>query len=157
MEKDKSIMGIGPKLAAFGLPYLALAIYVTIQFHTAFPVVPKVVPLAVGFVLLAVGIVFYAATVFAFVKGFKQGMLVTTGTFGLCRNPIYASIIIFFIPAAAFLVNSWVLLTASAYLYIVFKIFIREENGALAAKFGEQYADYRKHVNELIPFYRSRA
>ena len=83
---------------------------------------------------------------------FKKGKLIKSGPFALCRNPIYASFIVFFAPAIAFFLNSWLILFGVVILYIIFKILIKQENNYLLKAFGNEYIKYKAEVNELIPW-----
>lgn len=154
-----TVAGIGPKLALLSLPYLAFTIFLTIKFKYAVNIasltkIPKDIIIIAGLILLVIGIVFYITTAMTFLRDFKKGILMKTCTYALSRNPIYASFIIFFVPAIALILNSWVILTVSLQAYIIFKLFISEEVTLLEKNFGDEYLEYKKKVNELFPFYR---
>jgi protein-S-isoprenylcysteine O-methyltransferase Ste14 len=148
--------GIGPKLALITLPYIVLAIVFMQK-------VPQFLKLQIadsawirvtGYTWIGFGLMFYVATILVFLYDFKKGFLVTHGTFGLCRNPIYASFIVFFIPGLAMVFQSGMILSIALVLYLNFKISIHGENRVLQREFGEAYDIYRKSVNEIIPFPR---
>lgn len=156
MNKRMTYSGIGPKLGAASLPYLTFAIFLSLKFKNASNIglIPRSIVLGTGFIILGIGIIFYFSTVITLMKEFKKGKLITHGTYSLCRNPIYASVIVFFIPAAALIANSWIILTVSLYMYIMFKLFIEEEVSILEENFGDQYLEYKNKVNELFPFFK---
>lgn len=153
-----TITGIGPKLALLSLPYIAFTIFLTIKFKgvniATLTKIPQNIILIAGLIILCLGVIFYISTVLTFIREFKKGILIKSGTYSLCRNPIYASFIIFFIPAISLIMNSWVVLTAALHLYIMFKLFVSEETVILQQTFGDEYVEYKKKVNELFPFYR---
>lgn len=157
MNTKMTFGGIGPKLALISLPYILLAIllmqrdpyFLKLNFVDA-----EWIAIA-GYTWIGLGILFYIATISVFLTDFKKGLLVTRGTFGLCRNPIYASFIVFFIPGLAFVFQSGMILSISVVLYLNFKISIHGENKVLQREFGEAYENYRKSVNEIIPFFSS--
>jgi len=154
MSTKMTFGGIGPKLALISLPYIVLAMLV-IQRDPQFlklPVDDFGWIAVAGYTLIGIGIVFYAATIAVFLTDFKKGLLVTRGTFSMCRNPIYASFIVFFIPGLALVFQSGMILSMALVLYLNFKISIHGENKVLEREFGEDYEDYRKCVNEIIPF-----
>jgi len=156
MRTKMTFGGIGPKLALITLPYIVLAILVMQrdpQFLKLDFVNPAWITVA-GYAWIGIGIVFYIATIFVFLTDFKKGLLVTRGTFGLCRNPNYASFIVFFIPVFALFFQSGMILSIVLVLYLNFKISIHGENKVLEREFGESYEKYRKNVNEIIPFPR---
>jgi protein-S-isoprenylcysteine O-methyltransferase Ste14 len=154
MNTKMTFGGIGPKLALITMPYILLAISV-IQRD------PEFLKLdffsnkwlgIVGFIWIGVGFLFYVATIVVFLTDFKKGLLVTRGTFSLCRNPIYASFIVFFIPGLALVFHSGMVLSIALVLYLNFKISIHGENKVLQREFGASYENYRKSANEIIPF-----
>lgn len=154
MKTKMTFGGIGPKLALISLPYIVLAMLVMQRD-------PQFLKLHIGnsgwisvagYAWIGIGFLFYIATIVVFLTDFKKGLLVTRGTFGLCRNPIYASFIVFFIPGLALVFQSGMIISIALVLYLNFKISIHGENKVLEREFGEDYADYRKCVNEIIPF-----
>ena len=84
--------------------------------------------------------------------GFSKGKLVTTGAYGIVRNPIYSSVTFFVLPAVALLTLTWVYFVASAFLYAGVMIFIGKEERQLTKAFGEEYENYIARVDRLVPF-----
>ena len=148
--------GIGPKLALITMPYIVLAIAVIQRDpeFLKFDFVNYKWIAWVGYAWIGIGIIFYIATIFVFLIDFRKGILVTRGTFSLCRNPIYASFIVFFIPGLALVFQSGMIFSIALVLYLNFKISIHGENKVLEHEFGEAYALYRTNVNGIIPFPR---
>ena len=107
-----------------------------------------------GLIWLGFGITFWIYSAVFFLKYFKPGELITRGPFGLCRNPIYSSIIVFIIPSLALIFHSGLTFSISLVLYIGFKISIHGETNVLRRIFGEKYEIYEKSVNEIFPFPR---
>jgi protein-S-isoprenylcysteine O-methyltransferase Ste14 len=154
MNTKMTFGGIGPKLALITLPYIVLAMLV-IQRDPQFLKLHfdnSILIAVTGYTWISIGLLFYVATIIVFLTDFKKGLLVTRGTFGLCRNPIYASFIVFFIPGLALVFQSGMIFSIALVLYLNFKISIHGENKVLEREFGEAYEDYRKSVNEIIPF-----
>ena len=85
-------------------------------------------------------------------SGFPKGKLVTTGAYGVVRNPIYSSVAVFILPAVTLITLTWVYLVASAFLIAGVLIFIGKEEKKLTEVFGKQYTDYTSKVDRLIPF-----
>ena len=106
----------------------------------------------IGLILLLSGVIFWIYSAVYFLKFFKPGELITTGPFALCRNPIYASIIVFIIPSLAIIFHSGLTLSIALVLYIGFKLSIHGETNVLRRIFGEKYDNYERSVSELIPF-----
>lgn len=152
-KKGLNIVGQGVKIILFTLPFLAVAIYSHI-YLPELTVLPKNLDFLtpIGFILLAVGIVFWATAVCQLLSGFYKSRLITTGTYGFVRNPIYSSMIFFILPAIAILTLSWGYLVASLALYVGVMIFIRTEEKELFNVFGDQYQAYMQNVDRLVPF-----
>src|SRR5512138_3573721 len=97
---DMNIVGQGGKIILFTLPALIGAILV----HTYLPhiaALPEALRFLqpVGYILLVPGLLLWAAAVTQLLIGFPHGRLVTTGAYGVVRNPIYSSVTFFILPA----------------------------------------------------------
>lgn len=159
MKTEMTIGGIGPKLALISLPYVILSLVILYMNPTFFNLDlldNQYMRFLAGF-WMGLGLVFWGASAVTFLREFKKGKLITRGPYSLSRNTIYSSIIVFIIPAIAILYHSGLLLTIAVVLYINFKVSIHGESRVLSRLFGEEYEEYKKHVNELFPFPRVRS
>jgi protein-S-isoprenylcysteine O-methyltransferase Ste14 len=149
-----NFLGIGPKIAIILIPWLAATIVLSCLHISAFRFVTEgsLLLSITGVILLIIGILFYLSTVTMLLKGLKETRLMTTGTYGLCQNPLYASLILMIIPALSLLLNSWLILTSGIVGYIIFKRFIRQEYAELEKFFGENYLKYKNQTPEFFPF-----
>ena len=152
-QHGMNIVGQGGKIILFMLPSLIAAILV----HAYLPQVAALPeslrflsPL--GYVLLIPGLILWGSAVIQLLVGFSKGKLVTTGAYGVVRNPIYSSVTFFVLPAVALLTLTWVYLVASVFLYIGVMIFIGTEEKQLTLAFGKEYEDYLSRVDRLVPF-----
>jgi protein-S-isoprenylcysteine O-methyltransferase Ste14 len=137
-QNGMNIVGQGGKIILFMLPSLIAAIWV----HTYLPQIAAlperfsfVKP--VGYLLLPVGLILWAAAVIQLMVGFSKGKLVTTGAYGVVRNPIYSSVTFFILPAVALITLTWVYFVVSAFLYVGVMIFIGKEEKQLTEAFGK--------------------
>lgn len=154
-QRGMSIVGQGGKIILFTLPSLIAAIWVHVY-------LPQIAALPEGFslirpagyVLLVIGLIFWGTAVIQLMMGFSKGELVTTGAYGVARNPIYCSATFFVLPAVALLTLTWVYFVVSAFLYAGVMIFIGDEEKQLTRAFGREYQDYLASVDRLIPFKR---
>jgi protein-S-isoprenylcysteine O-methyltransferase Ste14 len=154
-QNGMSIVGQGGKIILLMLPSLIAAILVDIY-------LPKIAGLPesiafvkpVGYVLLIPGLVLWATAVVQLLTGFSKGKLVTTGAYGVVRNPIYSSVTFFILPAVALLTLTWVYFVPSIFLYAGVMIFIGTEETQLTEAFGKEYEDYMARVDRLVPFKR---
>ena len=149
-----NFMGIGPKVGIFVFPWLALTVFFSLKFKDTFAYLEDTNQIIViaGIALVSVGLVFYGLTIPSLMKGLKETKLVTTGTFYLCCNPLYASILLFVLPGISLWMNSWLVLTTSISGYIVLKVFIKSEYTEMEKFFGNEYRTYRAETPEFFPF-----
>lgn len=152
--KKLSFLGSGLMIGSIILPWLMLTIYFTLRFKPAFSIVQgkSSVLMIIGIILVAVGLIMYLITVPFLLKGLRETKLVTKGTFWLCRNPLYASIILFIFPGTALMMNSWLVFTTSIAGYVAFKKYIRKEYEEMEEFFGDEYKKYRESTPEFFPF-----
>jgi protein-S-isoprenylcysteine O-methyltransferase Ste14 len=152
-QNGMSIVGQGGKIILFMLPALMAAIWV----HTYLPriaALPESISFIkpVGYLLLLLGLILWGTAVVQLLTGFSKGKLVTTGAYGVARNPLYASATFFILPAIALLTLTWVYFVVSVFLYVGVMIFIGDEETQLKLAFGKKYEDYMASVDRLVPF-----
>ena len=148
-----NVVGQGGKIILFMLPALIAAILANLYLPaiTALPgALEALRPL--GYAVLAAGLVLWGAAVTQLLCGFPQGRLVTTGAYGVVRNPIYSSATFFLLPAAALITQTWVYLVPAAFLYAGVMIFIGAEEKQLRQVFGRAYETYLTSVDRMVPF-----
>ena len=147
-------MGIGPKVGGIVLPWLALAVFLSVRFKNTFAFLENEnkILFFFGIAFVSAGALFYFFTVPALLKGLKETRLVTKGTFYLCCNPLYSSILLFIIPGVSFMMNSWLVLTTSIVGYALFKIFIISEYTEMERFFGNEFREYKAETPEFLPF-----
>lgn len=152
--KKLNALGIGPRIGMIAIPYLLVTLFLSIYYKDIFRICPGWNrPLFIaGIVLLAVGLVFYAITARLLLKGIKNTTLMTTGTYYLCQNPLYSTMILMIVPGISFLLHTWLILTTSLVAYIFFKINIKSEYREMEAFFGEAYKAYQRNTPEFFPF-----
>lgn len=154
-QHGMNIVGQGGKIILFMLPSLIAAICV----HKYLPTIaalPESIRMIkpVGYLLLLPGVILWGTAVTQLMMGFSKGKLVTTGAYGVVRNPIYSSVTFFILPAVALMTLTWVYFIVSIFLYIGVMIFIGTEEKQLTNAFGRQYEEYTASVDRLFPFKR---
>jgi protein-S-isoprenylcysteine O-methyltransferase Ste14 len=152
-QHGMNIVGQGGKIILFMLPSLIAAIAVNI-FLPQIAALPTGISFIkpAGYVLLIPGVILWGAAVVQLLLGFSKGDLVTTGAYGVVRNPIYSSVTFFVLPAVALMTLTWVYFVASVFLYVGVMIFIGTEEKQLTQAFGKKYEDYLARVDRLVPF-----
>jgi protein-S-isoprenylcysteine O-methyltransferase Ste14 len=158
MQQKMTHFGVGPKIMLPAFVYAILAGIATYYFPKIFLLrsIPYYILISAGIILLIIGIPMLLIAARAMFRAFDRGELVTTGAFGLVRNPIYCAWIFFILPALALFCRSWPMLLTSLVAYIIFKMLIKREEQYLEEKFGKAYLDYRSRVNEIIPIPKFR-
>ncbi len=156
MKSTMTLFGCGPKLALLSLPYIILSLLVMYNYpgFGDLRFLDTSLFKVLGWIWSGIGFVFWIFSAVFFLRNFKPGVLLTSGPFALCRNPIYSSIIVFIIPAIAVILHSGLILSISLVLYLGFVISIHGETSVLRKTFGEEYDVYEKSVNEIFPFPR---
>jgi protein-S-isoprenylcysteine O-methyltransferase Ste14 len=152
-QHGMNIVGQGGKIILFMLPALIAAILVHVYLPQAAALPAGVDFLrVVGYVWLVPGLALWGTAVVQLLTGFPQGKLVTSGAYGVVRNPIYSSVTFFILPAVALMTLTWVYLVVSVFLYAGVMIFIGVEEKQLTRAFGKEYEDYLHRVDRLVPF-----
>jgi protein-S-isoprenylcysteine O-methyltransferase Ste14 len=152
-KNGMNIVGQGGEIILFMLPSLIAAILVHI-YLPRIAALPESISFIkpVGYLLILLGLILWGTAVIQLMTGFSKGKLVTTGAYGIVRNPIYSSVAFFILPAVALMTLTWVYFVASVFLYIGVMIFIGKEEQQLTKAFGNEYEDYQARVDRMIPF-----
>ena len=152
-QNGMNIVGQGGKIILFMLPSLVAAVWVH-KYLPNFAALPESIRFIrpLGYLLLLPGLLLWGSAVTQLLMGFSNGRLVTTGAYGVVRNPIYSSVTFFILPAVALMTSTWVYLVVSVFLYVGVMIFIGTEEKQLTKAFGKEYEDYTARVDRLIPF-----
>ncbi len=80
--------------------------------------------------------------------------LIRSGPYRWVRNPVYTSMLCAHIATALLLTPLWLFVISLVVFLTGTTIRIRAEEKLLAARFGEQFMQYRRSVSRLIPFVR---
>jgi uncharacterized membrane protein len=102
-----NFMGIGPKVGVIVLPWLAIAIFLTMKFKSSFAYFADInrIMFFSGLAIVIAGSILYFLTIPALLKGLKNTKLITNSTYYLCCNPLYASIILLIIPGVYLMIH----------------------------------------------------
>ena len=152
-KNGMNIIGQGGKimLAAFPFIIAAVAIHISASQVASLPAAMDFVK-PVGYILLFPGVALWITAVVQLLIEFPKGKLITTGAYGVCRNPIYSSFIVFILPGISILTFTWVYLVAAAILLVSVLVFIGKEENQLTSVFGEEYTNYKSRVDRVLPF-----
>ncbi|MCL2471950.1 MAG: isoprenylcysteine carboxylmethyltransferase family protein [Propionibacteriaceae bacterium] len=110
----------------------------------------------IGIVLCVAALIWFGLTLVTFGGSFRVGIddtttdsLITSGPFGLSRNPLYLGFDVYFL-ALAFVTPN----LASVIIVILFAVMMHrqivKEERFLTAHYGQQYAEYAKQVRRYL-------
>lgn len=146
--------GVGPKLALISCCYGCIVLALNLMFPKVFRIefVPENFLQFLGIAMVVAGILFLFISAKAVMRAYNSDELVTTGIFAICRNPMYASWILFIVPGLCFIYNRGLCLTLPVFMYYILRHLIVKEEAYLVGRFGDKYIEYKKKVPFLIPF-----
>ena len=112
---------------------------------------------AIGGSLEQIGVILIIACVLGrcwailYIGGNKNGRLVTTGPYSLCRNPLYVFSVMG-VAGCGFMTQSliYTVLLTSVTFTILFHA-VRNEEGYLSDKFAEDYVSYKNGTPRFVP------
>lgn len=154
-QNGMNIIGQGGKIILFTLPSLIAAILVDL-YSPQIAALPESLSFLqpLGYLLLIPGLILWGTAVVQLLTAFSKGKLVTTGAYGVVRNPIYSSVTFFVLPAVSLITLTWVYFVPAVFLYSGVMIFISVEEKQLTLAFGKEYEDYLARVDRMVPFKR---
>jgi protein-S-isoprenylcysteine O-methyltransferase Ste14 len=146
--------GVGPKFTLYSVLYCLPALGAAFYFDPLLKItwVPYPILAWIGILLIATGIPFYLFSLIPVMRAFNAGRLITGGVYGMCRHPVYAVWVVFFVPALALLFNSWLLLSAPLVMYFIAKSLVVQEDIYLEGTFGRAYLAYKEKVPAILPY-----
>jgi protein-S-isoprenylcysteine O-methyltransferase Ste14 len=80
----------------------------------------------------------------------RASAIVTTGMFGMTRNPMYVAMTCLLLSWAAYLAAPWSLLGPVLFVLFITRFQIIPEERAMTARFGAAYLDYKSRVRRWL-------
>lgn len=113
---------------------------------------------ALEIIFIALGVYLWLASVIGskINKNAKEGKLITTGVYGIVRNPVYSA---FLAVSTGVIIGekNAALFVVPIVLWIFLTILIKNtEEKWLYERFGEEYLAYKRRVNRVIPCFRKK-
>jgi protein-S-isoprenylcysteine O-methyltransferase Ste14 len=154
MNEKMSRWGVGPIFALLSLTYAALLEILIRLLKLQFPMdlISHSILVIIGVCLILIGVPFFVVALLSVHRAYSADKLITTGIFSLCRNPVYASWIVFFVPGIMLIRANWLGVTIPVFMYIVVRLMIKREENYLVSIFGNEYLDYKKKIMCIMPF-----
>lgn len=149
--KKMTIFGVGEKIAAVAFPWVILMIWIGYHWKLSFVNTFNLMLTIIGSLLMLAGLSINFTSAIQMINAFKKKVLLTSGFWGLCRNPMYGSFVFFTIPGLSLVLNLWPLLSASVVVYAMVRLSVTEEELYLTKVFGDAYVNYKNNVNLLFP------
>jgi protein-S-isoprenylcysteine O-methyltransferase Ste14 len=148
MTRKMTELGVAPLIAVPSFLYLAAAIVLHYSLFPvfAFSTTPGIALTVVGAVLAAFGLFMVLSSGFRVLRAFRQARLLTDGFFAVFPNPMYAAFVLLVVPGLALLLDSWLVLTASVVVYVLFRVLVGGEERCLKERYGSEYEEYRQRV-----------
>lgn len=107
--------------------------------------------IVVAICLFLIGVPFFVFALLSVHRAYSANKLITTGIFSLCRNPVYAAWVVFFVPGSMLIRANWLGMTIPIFMYLLLRLLIRKEETNLESVFGEEYIKYKKRVMCILP------
>jgi protein-S-isoprenylcysteine O-methyltransferase Ste14 len=152
-NKKLTFWGASPIVFIISILYAILIFIVDHLFKPVFEIafIPHKILVAGAIFLLCIGIPLYLMTLMALKTAYNKKVLITTGVFSVCRNPLFAEVIFLVLPGIILFFKSWLLLTIPCFVYVMFKIFIKREELLMEREFGQEYVKYKKNTSAIFP------
>lgn len=112
--------------------------------------------LGVLFILLGVWLWVKSVIIQNISEEIKQGKLVTSGVYAIVRNPIYSAFLFIFTGTLLLAKNYFLLILPFVFWGLLTIFMKRTEEKWLEEKFGEEYLEYCKQVNRVIPWFKNK-
>ncbi|MBW9212419.1 MULTISPECIES: isoprenylcysteine carboxylmethyltransferase family protein [Terrabacteria group] len=116
----------------------------------------KYIAIIIGilFILSGLALWVYAVLIQKISLEIKKGSLVTQGAYSIVRNPIYSAFFMIF-TGSLIMAHNLYLLILPVVFYISLTILMKvTEEKWLLGKFGNDYKEYCKKTNRIIPWFR---
>lgn len=154
------VFGVGPiyVITCFILMVFALILDYKGFLKSGDIIVGKIFIIILGIILIVIGVVLWIQSVIIqkiSVK-IKKSCLVTDGVYSIVRNPIYSAFTFVFSGILFTRSNLYLfLIPLIFYIYLTVLMKLTEEKW-LREKFGDEYLQYCKNVNRVIPNFRKK-
>ena len=143
--------GGGPKFALISLVVLLFIGFVNFYFFPVLALPFDLLRFSAGVALIALGVAMCLVAAVQVHKAFDKGKLVTSGLYAYLRNPVYAAFILLIAPGLILVTGLLLLIVLPFVMYALVRFLIADEDRYLEEKFGQEYLEYKKRVNSIIP------
>jgi protein-S-isoprenylcysteine O-methyltransferase Ste14 len=154
MKAKLSRWGIGPIFALLSIAYAVLLelIVRVLKPRLQMDFIPHSVLIIIAVCLFLIGIPFFTMALISVHRAYAAHRLITNGVFSLCRNPVYASWIVLFVPGITLIRANWLGMTIPLFMYVILRLLVKKEEVYLESVFNKEYVEYKKRVMCILPF-----
>lgn len=110
-----------------------------------------------GICIIAAGLLFFVPAVYRFVKTKNTlitirpaNTLQTTGIYAITLNPMYVSLVLFYLGLSFVIGNWWSIIFLPLLVFVVQEYIIKREERYLEHHFGEAFVTYKSRVRRWI-------
>lgn len=159
-KKHLPLLGVGPIIIALQVVITVIGIIISCSGYLKFGEIELLnIPLKfIGISLICFGIYLnysakHKSKLFDMVT---ENKLITTGVYGIVRNPVYSAVFLM-CTGAICMVNNLALFLIPVICWIYMTIFLKlTEEKWLTNLYGQEYIEYCKRVNRCIPWFPRR-
>ena len=156
-KKHLPLFGVGPVIIALQVIITVIGIIISYYGYFDFG---KIDILNIPFKLIGIALIFFGiylnysakhkSKLFEMVS---ENRLITTGVYGIVRNPVYSAVLLM-CTGAVCMANNLVLFLIPVICWIYMTIFLKlTEEKWLKQLYGQEYIEYCKRVNRCIPWF----
>jgi len=130
----EGLVGSGDRIAVATAPFVVVGVVLNVAFPSLVEVGGPSAPLrTLSPIVLVPGVVLWLWAVVVVLPKVPRGELITDGPYAMMKHPIYTSVALLVIPWAGFLLDTWVGVVIGVALYVVSRIYGRDEEAELEA------------------------
>ena len=72
--------------------------------------------------------------------------LITSGPFSIVKHPLYTGACLLVVPSVGLMLNTWLGVVIGITLFIILRVYAREEEQKMSNMFGDVWTEYTKKV-----------
>jgi protein-S-isoprenylcysteine O-methyltransferase Ste14 len=143
----KQLIGSGDRIGLFTLAFVIVGLLIHAVDPSRFAVdVSSALLRGALFVTLLGGVVIWAWSAALILTKVPKGELITSGPYAVVKHPLYTSVGLLVLPAAGFLLGTWLGAFIGIALYAGSRLFAPAEDEELSTTFGPRWQAYRRRV-----------
>ena len=153
MKAKVDRLGVGPKFALVGIAYgiIIFAVHYLFIPSFTFTIIARWINILLGIAFISLGVPLFIISGHMVHTHIGRGKLCTGGPYAYSRHPLYAAWVLFIIPGVVIITGSVIAISWPVFLYVICRLYTREEDVVLKKTFGDEYSKYKKQVYSIFP------